>query len=71
MKAILEFNLPDDEASYETALAGSKCVTLLAALRYDLRYNRKYKEDTATTWEDVEEWFWAKVAESGVNSELF
>ena len=45
MKAILEFNLPDEQDQFETAINGRKMYTVLWELDQWLRGNVKYLPD--------------------------
>jgi len=53
MKAILEFNLPDDQYEYTQAINGSKYVTALTEIWDEFRNKEKYSETQETTWEEA------------------
>ncbi len=65
-KAILEFNLPEEQAEFDLAVNGDKYRIALEDLRDVLRTNAKHREDQATTWEAVRELFWETMKEAGV-----
>ena len=48
MKAILEFNLPDDQQEYELANSGLAFWNVLYELDQELRANTKYAPDDMT-----------------------
>lgn len=45
MRAVLEFNLPDDDADYKMAVHADKMYSSLLNIDNILRNYRKYKED--------------------------
>ena len=57
MKAILEFNLPDDREEFKHANEGSRYLSLLGEIRDYLREQRKYAEKPATL-EEIEKVFY-------------
>jgi hypothetical protein len=54
MKAILEFNLPEDEAEYYCANKGTAMLNVLWELRDELRKMYKYEELNEDEWKIVE-----------------
>lgn len=44
MKAILEFNLPEERAEHAEALFGGRAVSILSRIRQELRRLRKYSQ---------------------------
>lgn len=54
MKAILEFNLPEDEAEYYCANKGTAMLNVLWELRDELRKMYKYEELNGDEWKIVE-----------------
>lgn len=53
MKAILKFNLPDDQYEYTQAINGSKYATTLTEIWNEFRNKEKYSETQTTTWEEA------------------
>lgn len=49
MKAILEFNLPDDQYEYTQAINGSKYAAALTEIWNEFRIREKYSETQETT----------------------
>lgn len=45
MKAILEFNLPDDQTEFDLAISGNKFWNMLYELDQELRTKTKYASD--------------------------
>lgn len=45
MKAILEFNLPDDQTEFDLAISGNKFWNVLYELDQELRAKTKYASD--------------------------
>ncbi len=45
MKAILEFNLPDDQTEFDLAISGNKFWNVLYELDQELRTKTKYASD--------------------------
>ena len=54
MKAILEFNLPEDEVEYYCANKGTAMLNVLWELRDELRKMYKYEELNEDEWKIVE-----------------
>ena len=54
MKAILEFNLPEEQAEHYCAIKGSDMLNVLWELRTELRSMRKYQELNENQYEIVE-----------------
>ena len=55
MKAILEFNLPEDQAEHYCAIKGQDMLNVLWELRTKLRAMMKYEELTSEQYEIVEQ----------------
>lgn len=57
MKAILEFNLPEDKSDFNLAVKGSDwwhvCWKMDQLLRGQLKYNDDISEDTRKAYEDI------------------
>ena len=54
MKAILEFNLPDDQNEFDLAIQGSKMYLALWDISQELRTLWKYEELNEDEWNMVE-----------------
>ena len=54
MKAIIEFNLPDEEAEYYCATKGSAMLNVLWEMQAELRKLWKYEELNADEYQIVE-----------------
>ena len=54
MKAILEFNLPEDEAEFYCATKGTAMLNVLWELQQELRKLYKYEELNEDEWKIVE-----------------
>jgi hypothetical protein len=54
MKAIIEFNLPDDQAEHYCAIKGADMLNVLWELKAELRAMLKYGELPDTQYEIVE-----------------
>lgn len=67
MKAILEFNLPEEREEFETANNGGKYLGALGDLANELRTRRKHWPEQATTWDDVHELFWSIIKEADIS----
>lgn len=63
MKAILEFNLPDEQAEHYCAIKGADMLNVLWELKAELRSMRKYQELKENQYEIVE-----KIEEFLINS---
>lgn len=55
MKATLEFNLPEDDYDFKTAVRASELSIFVSAVRQILKEYRKYKELTPEQYKIVEE----------------
>jgi hypothetical protein len=59
MKAILEFNLPEDKVDFNLAVKGSDwwhvCWKMDQLLRGQLKYNDDISEDTRKAYKDIRE----------------
>lgn len=55
MKAILEFNLPDEQAEHYCAIKGADMLNVLWEMNTELRRLRKYTELTEQQYEIVEQ----------------
>lgn len=53
MKAILEFNLPEEQEEFEYAINGSKWASLVWNLDQELRSKIKYSEDITDEEENI------------------
>ena len=70
MKAILEFNLPEEQAEHYCAIKGSDMLNVLWELRAELRSMRKYqelKENQYEIVEKVEEFLFRSLNDNDVN----
>ena len=65
-KAILEFQLPEEQEEFELAAFGSKYRYALDNVREAFRRKAKYEENPATTWDDASELFWDSLREADV-----
>ena len=54
MKAILEFNLPEEQAEHYCAIKGADMLNVLWELKVELRSMRKYQELKENQYEIVE-----------------
>lgn len=66
MKAILEFNLPEDREDFETTFRGIDYKIALQEIRNAFRAKEKYEEHQETTWSNAHELFWETLREAGV-----
>ena len=55
MKAILEFNLPEDQEYFDMAIKGREMAYALNDIRNYLRSRVKYEEMPAEKWETCDE----------------
>ena len=71
MKAILEFNLPEDQPEFNTALQGSDwkhvCWEMDQLLRKHLKYDDELKEDDVKMLQYVRDQFWKFMSESNLD----
>ena len=62
MKAILEFNLPEDQPEFNTAIKGSDwkhvCWEMEQYLRKEIKYNDSLSEEQLRVYEGVREEFY-------------
>ena len=70
MKAIMEFNLPEEDFEHKVALNGSKYLRCLDALRKCFRDRYKYSEETRTTWDEVYALFWEQINDNEVDFDV-
>lgn len=54
MKAILEFNLPDDQSEHSYALAGTDALLLIEELLSEIRNKLKYDSGLFKEWKNDE-----------------
>jgi hypothetical protein len=71
MKAILEFNLPEDKVDFDLALQGSDwkhvCWEMDQLLRKHLKYNEDLKEDEVKMLQYVRDEFWKFMNENNLD----
>ena len=71
MKAILEFNLPEDKVDFDLALQGSDwkhvCWEMDQLLRKHLKYNEDLSEDEVKMLQYVRDEFWRMMNESNLD----
>ena len=71
MKAILEFNLPEDQPEFNTAIKGSDwkhvCWEMDQLLRKHLKYDDDLKEDEVKMLQYVRDEFWKFMNENNVD----
>ena len=71
MKAILEFNLPEDQPEFNTALQGSDwkhvCWQMDQYLRKRVKYDESLSEEQLEVYEDMRGEFWRMMKESNVD----
>ena len=71
MKAILEFNLPEDKVDFDLALQGSDwkhvCWEMDQLLRKHLKYDDDLKEDDIKMLQYVRDQFWKFMSESNLD----
>jgi hypothetical protein len=60
MKAILEFNLPEEQNEYEITQRANDYLCLIWDLQEKLRSNLKY-EDTMLNAEQIQEWLYEEL----------
>ena len=66
MKAILEFELPDEKEEFEMARRAGALSNTLHKFANWLRTQRKYSEDTTIDYEDLHDIFYSYVTECNV-----
>lgn len=57
-KAILEFNLPDEQSTYFQSINGTKFHAILWEITHQFRTKWKYNEKRDCTWDEVWELLW-------------
>ena len=71
MKAILEFNLPEDQPEFNTAIKGSDwkhvCWEMDQYLRKRVKYDEGLTEEQLEVYEDMRGEFWRMMNESNVD----
>lgn len=67
MKAILEFQLPEDTEEYEWAYNGGKYLTALRQIAEILRNSAKYREDDSTTYSEVRDQVMTIINREGID----
>ena len=71
MKAILEFNLPEDKVDFDLALQGSDwkhvCWEMEQLLRKHLKYDDDLKEDEVKMLQYVRDEFWKFMNENNLD----
>ena len=71
MKAILEFNLPEDQPEFNTAIKGSDwkhvCWQMDQYLRKRVKYDDGLTEEQLEVYEDMRGEFWRMMKENNVD----
>ena len=67
MKAVLEFNLPEDQEAWEAATRGQQYFFCLTDLADAFRSKVKYGDGQPVPWEEVRDLFWAALHARDVN----
>ena len=71
MKATLEFNLPEDQPEFNTALQGSDwkhvCWQMDQYLRTKVKYDEGLTEEQHKVYEDMRDEFWRMMRENNVD----
>jgi hypothetical protein len=71
MKALLEFNLPDDKHEFDFAVNGKKWYFVMwkldQHLRSHLKYNDKLSEEQYKVYEQVRDHLWSLMSESNLS----
>ncbi len=67
MKAILEFNLPEENAEHKLALDGGKWMSVLHELDQWLRSIAKYEDRKTVTIEEVRARIYEELEDSGLS----
>lgn len=75
MKAILEFNLPDDQQEYELANSGLAFWHVLWQLDQELRANTKYApddmpQDKVDAYQEIRDKLYELMSENNVNFDM-
>ena len=67
MKAILEFNLPEDKDQFTLANRGMDYWSALWDLQQEIRKHYKYDEKEETTWETVQNMFFEILGDRSID----
>jgi hypothetical protein len=67
MKAILEFDLPEETDSYEHAMSGARYAIVIENICEHLRELRKYENKTSIKIVDLEKFINEQVQEYNIN----
>ncbi|MEY3311609.1 MAG: hypothetical protein RL348_942 [Bacteroidota bacterium] len=71
MKAILEFNLPDDQDDFQDAVNGQKWRLMVwnfdQHLRSQIKYNDKLSEEQYKVYEEIRDMLYQKMGEDGLS----
>ena len=71
MKAILEFNLPEDQVEFNTAIKGGDwkhvCWQMDQYLRQRVKYDEGLTEEQLEAYEDMRGEFWRMMKENNVD----
>ena len=71
MKAILEFNLPEDQPEFNTALQGSDwkhvCWQMDQYLRKTVKYDESISKEDREVYDDMTNEFWTMMKENNVD----
>ena len=71
MKAILEFNLPDDQDDFQDAVNGQKWRLMVwnfdQHLRSQIKYNDKLSEEQYKVYEEIRDMLYQKMNENGLS----
>lgn len=73
MKAILEFNLPDDKEEYEMTVSAMKYFTVIWEMKQELRKKIKYSELSEAeyeAYEKIQEFFVELLNTSDIGSQF-
>lgn len=75
MKAILEFNLPDDQVEFDLANNGSKFWSVLWELDQDLRAKTKYApddlpQDKYDTYQEIRDKLYELMSEDNISFDM-
>lgn len=71
MKAVLEFNLPEEESDFNLACKGKDwwyvCWNLDQYLRKQLKYNDNISEDAREVYEDLRHKLWEEISDRNIS----
>lgn len=71
MKAILEFNLPDDQDDFQDAVNGQKWRLMVwnfdQHLRSQIKYNDKLSEEQYKVYEEIRDMLYQKMGEDALS----